>query len=115
MVTCVHCRASIAPTSRFCPVCGRPQGSGDDTVAQIIPTRNVYALIAYYCGVFSIIPCFPIGFVGLGLGIKGLRHFHQFPEAHGRVHAWIGIVAGGLFGTLWLLATLAPFVAHALH
>jgi hypothetical protein len=82
-----------------------------DATGGIIPYKNVAALIAYYCGVFSVIPCFPIGVAGVVLGIRGLSFARQHPAARGQVHAWIGIVAGGLLGTLWLLVTLVMVAA----
>jgi hypothetical protein len=77
-----------------------------DATGGVIPYKNPAALIAYYCGVFSVIPCFPIGFAGVVLGVMGLRHANQHPIARGKAHAWIGIVAGGIFGLLWLVATV---------
>jgi len=70
----------------------------DDTVSTIIPYRNMPALFAYYCGVFSLIPCLGgiLGPVALILGIVGLRVAANQPTAKGRVHAWIGIILGGL-------------------
>lgn len=86
-----------------------------DATGGIIPYKNVPALMAYYCGVFSVIPCFVIGLVGVILGVKGLRKAKENPAVRGQVHAWIGIIAGGLFGLLWLaltvLAVAAPFFA----
>jgi hypothetical protein len=35
------------------------------------------------------------------LGIKGLRYQRQHPEVKGQVHAWIGIVMGGLCAVAW--------------
>ena len=32
-----------------------------DSTGGIIPYKNGPALAAYYCGVFAVIPCFPIG------------------------------------------------------
>lgn len=74
----------------------------------IIPYKNVRALTAYYLGVFSAIPILgmPLGFAALTLGILGLRFRRKNPEAGGAVHAWIGIVAGGIFG----LANLALII-----
>ena len=63
------------------------------------------ALVAYYCGVFSVIPFFPIGLVALFLGIAGLRRRKLHPEVKGAVHAWIGILVGGFFGLLWAVLT----------
>lgn len=77
-----------------------------DATGGIIPYKNVPALIAYYCGAFSIFLFFPIVIAGLVLGIVGLRRAKRHPAVRGQVHAWIGIVAGGIFGALWLRLTL---------
>jgi len=37
----------------------------------------------------------------LVLGIMGLRKRAKNPEVKGSVHAWIGIVLGGLFTLIW--------------
>jgi hypothetical protein len=70
----------------------------DNPLATIVPYRNVPALIAYYLGVFSLIPCigFVLGIGGIVLGIFGLKEAGKHPESKGKVHAWIGIVVGGL-------------------
>ena len=86
-----------------------PTVQGDAT-GGVIPYKNVPALVAYYCGVFSIIPCFPIGIAAFILGIIGLRKAKQTPAVRGQVHAWIGIIAGGLFGLLWLVLTALMFI-----
>jgi hypothetical protein len=80
----------------------------DNTLGGLIPTHNPAALSAYYLGVFSLIPCVGIalGIAAFFLGLKGLRHAKQHPEAKGATHAWIGIVAGGLFGFGQLLVAL---------
>ena len=82
-----------------------PPSSGDEPVSYVIPYQNVPALIAYYLGVFSISACIPfLGIIGVGmgiaalvLGIRGLKHAAANPQAHGRVHAWIGIIGGTIF------------------
>jgi hypothetical protein len=76
-----------------------------DATGGIIPYKNPPALIAYYCGVFSIIPFlgFFIGIAALCLGIAGLKKRKQTPIIRGSVHAWIGIICG----TLSILAHLA--------
>lgn len=88
------------------PVLSAPAGTADSGggLNALIPYKNVRALIAYYFGVFSAIPLLglPLGFVAFTLGIFGLRFRRQNPAAGGAVHAWIGIVAGGFFGLLWL-------------
>jgi len=88
------------------PVVGYPSSmhptSGDNT-GGLIPYKNPYALIAYYLGLFSLFP-----FLGLVLsipafvlGIMGLRARRRNPAIKGSVHAWIGIVMGGLMTLLW--------------
>jgi hypothetical protein len=70
----------------------------------IIPYKNPRALMAYYFGVFAVLPLIGIilGFAALALGISGLRFRRLKPEAGGVVHAWIGILVGGFFALLWL-------------
>ncbi|MFT3842261.1 MAG: DUF4190 domain-containing protein [Myxococcaceae bacterium] len=90
-----------------------PPPQQPDAVATLIPYKNMPALIGYYCGVFAIIPCLFIGWAGLILGIMGLKKAKEHPEAKGKVHAWIGIIAGGLFALLWTVATIASVVGMA--
>ncbi len=73
-----------------------PPPSGDETVAKVIPYKNAAALTAYYLGVFSLIPCVGLilGIAALGLGVMGLKVAKRNPQAHGTVHAWVGIVLG---------------------
>src|SRR5580704_12064511 len=63
----------------------------DSAIATIIPYRNAPALVAYYLGVFSLIPCigFVLGIAAFIFGIFGLRLARLHPEAKGKVHAWI--------------------------
>lgn len=70
----------------------------DNTISTLIPYRNAPALIAYYLGVFSLIPCvgFFLGFGAIILGIIGLKQAGKHPEAKGKVHAWVGIILGSL-------------------
>ncbi len=67
--------------------------------------------MAYYCGVFSIIPFFPIGIAAFVLGIIGLRRRKRNPVIRGAAHAWIGIIIGGLFGLIWAGVTVATIIA----
>jgi hypothetical protein len=86
-----------------------PPMKGDAT-GGVIPYKNPAALLAYYAGVFSVLPFFPIGLAALVLGIYGLRNRAREPAIRGSVHAWIGIVVGGIFGTLWLVVTIVLIV-----
>lgn len=84
---------------------GKEQG---DATGGIIPYKNVPALISYYLGIFAVIPFLGIflGIAALILGIMGLKQKKERPAIKGTVHAWIGIICGGIFATLWLLLFL---------
>lgn len=90
-------------------------GSPSDAVSTIIPYRNAAALTAYYLAVFSVIPCLGalLGIAALVLGLRGLKFVKQYPDAKGTVHAWIGVVVGGIFGVgytaliVWVLVEAA--------
>jgi DNA-directed RNA polymerase subunit M/transcription elongation factor TFIIS len=68
----------------------------DDGTGGLIPYKNPRALIAYYCGVFSIIPVLGLvlGPAALVLGIMGLRYVNRHPTAKGTAHAVVGLVCG---------------------
>jgi hypothetical protein len=70
----------------------------DDLTSKVIPYRNPQALIAYYVSIVSLIPCVALlaGPAAFVLGVLGLKAAARQPAAHGRVHAWIGIVLGAL-------------------
>jgi hypothetical protein len=79
------------------------QGKGqtdhtDDTLAGVIPYRNPAALFAYYCAVFSVIPCIALllGPAAVILGIAGIVYRNKHPNSRGTAHAWVGIILGGL-------------------
>ncbi|MBY0524094.1 MAG: DUF4190 domain-containing protein [Gemmataceae bacterium] len=93
----------------------RPQGrpepgldvrQPDNPMSTLIPYTNPKALIAYYCGVFSLIPVLGafLGPAALILGILGLRYVGANPSAKGTGHAIAGIVLGAITWPLnWLL------------
>jgi hypothetical protein len=101
---CPNCQTENPPQAQFCTSCGSkladapapPQSSGDETIAKVIPYKNAAALTAYYLGVFSLIPCVGLilGIAALVLGIIGLKFAKRNPQAHGTVHAWVGVVLG---------------------
>lgn len=70
------------------------------------------ALIAYYCGVFSIL-LFPAPFA-LILGIIGLNKIKREPALPGKAHAIVGIVLGSIFGLLWLGLILLAVVPQGM-
>lgn len=76
-----------------------PTNQQGDSTGGLIPYKNPKALIAYYTGLF-LSPCcligVPLGILPLTFGILGLRDRKRNPVIKGSVHAWIGIVLGGL-------------------
>jgi hypothetical protein len=52
-----------------------------------------------------------LGIPALILGILGLKHRRENPVIKGAVHAWIGIIMGGLFSFIWGLAIFAMIAA----
>lgn len=69
----------------------------------LIPYKNPAALAAYYLGLFSLfpVPGLFLAVPALALGIAGLRARKRDPAIKGSVHAWIGIVMGGIFTLVW--------------
>jgi len=108
---CYKCGKRNDSTCTTCLKCGvtlRHEANADsvevDGISRRIPYKNTKALTAYYCGVFSLIPCFGffLGFVALVFGILGLQYAKAHPEAQGKSHAWTGIILGGL----WVIGIL---------
>jgi hypothetical protein len=81
----------------------------------IIPYKNARALTAYYLAIFSLIPLIglPLGLAAFVLGILGLKFRRQHPTAGGTVHAWIGIILGGLCGFGHLALVFWAIIAAA--
>jgi hypothetical protein len=69
-----------------------------DPVETFIPYKNPLALIAYYVGVFAVIPCagLLLGPAALILGILGIRYRNKHATAGGLGHAITGVVLGSL-------------------
>ena len=86
-----------------------------DTTGGVIPYKNPMALAAYYCAIFSLIPGVGLllGPIGFGLGIKGFMDYRAEPKRAGHIHAWIGIILGGLIGAVHVVAILAMIIAAA--
>jgi len=86
-----------------------------DATGGVIPYKNPHALTSYYLGVFSIIPLlgFILGCIAVPLGLSGLRKRKQNPLIRGTVHAWIGIVLGGLSLAAHLVVAALIFSAAA--
>jgi len=85
----------------------------DTALSSMIPYTNPRALTAYYCSIFSIIPCMGLvlGPAAVLLGILGLRFVSASPAAKGTVHAVIGIALGAITTLANLtLAAMASFI-----
>jgi len=107
MEPCPHCGEPMDIDVEICPACGEnPDMPPTPDVGGLIPVRNPAALWAYYLGVFSLLPCFPIGIAAFICGLYGLRRVRENPRVHGRVHAWVGVILGGICGLLWLVGPL---------
>ncbi len=83
-----------------------------DATGGIIPYKNLPALFAYYLGLFSLLPCLGLflAIPALVLGIMGLKKRKQNPAVKGSVHAWIGIVMGGMFTLVWGVAWIVMII-----
>lgn len=107
------------------------QKKADGFIVKLIPYRNPKALIAYYVGVFALIPSIGLvlGLVAAIVGIVGARQAVNRPATKGLVHAIVGIVLGilALVGNLllwivspglficFLLAMFAGFTGNDLY
>ena len=93
----------------------RPTQAQTTTVDHIIPAKNPPALIAYYLGVFSIIPFAGLlmGAGGIWLGVKGIQGIKANPGLPGKTHASVGIGCG-LIGLLFNIAIVVVMVMAAL-
>ncbi len=80
-----------------------PQSEEGDATGGIIPYKNGPALAAYYLGIFSLLPCIGLALAipAFILGILGLKKRKKNPAVRGSVHAWIGIIMGGIFTLVW--------------
>ncbi len=115
LAQCARCGQSLVPAwppppGGYAPPQGYPppqQTIGG--LGAMIPDKNPSALTSYYLGIFSIIPCLaiPMGVAAVVLGLKGLRLVKERPEVRGRTHAWVGIIAGGLFALLNIIGVIS--------
>ncbi len=96
----------IAPSAYASPSPTSPFVTEGDATGGLIPYKNPQALIAYYLGLFSLFPVlgFFLAVPAVILGIRGLVARRRNPVIKGSVHAWIGIIMGGMFTFLWGLA-----------
>jgi len=90
-----------------------PGQNGADKTGGIIPYNNMPALLAYYLGLGSLLPLigFFLGVAAFILGVIGLRNRAKNPVIKGSVHAWIGILLGGLMAVVWAVVLGGVVVA----
>lgn len=110
---CTACRASLHPSPP-----GPAIQTADPALAGLIPYKNSCALVGYYLGVFSLIPCVGLllGPIAVILGVLGLRAVREHPDRKGTIHAWTAIILGACatLGNLVLIGLIAaPFTRHA--
>ncbi|MHC2066744.1 DUF4190 domain-containing protein [Bremerella sp. T1] len=89
----------------------KPLDTSGDATGGLIPYKNPYALAAYYLGIIGLFPVIGIfaSIPAFVLGILGLRNRAKNPAIKGSVHAWIGIILGGL-ATLMNLSCIGLMV-----
>jgi hypothetical protein len=120
-MNCPHCGVQVADQASFCSACGkggnRGRAAADGPASSVIPVKNAAALSAYYCAIFSLIPCLGLllGPAAFHLGRKGLKAAQADPRIKGTVHARIGIWLGGLCGLINLIAVLFVAIGIALN
>ena len=81
-----------------------PVGSygGQSGGKPIVPASSE-AVAALVCGIISW-SCFPLGFLAIWLGARARRAARENPEQLGGEQlALVGMILGGVFGSLWLL------------
>ncbi len=85
--------AVLAPPPVMPPVANT---SGTTVTDHLIPVKNPASLVAYYCGVFGLIPCATplLGPASLIAGIIGMRQARE--RAVGFTHSLTGIILGSL-------------------
>ena len=87
--------------------------SAADATGGLIPYKNPPALIAYYLGVFSLIPVlgFFLGIAAIILGIKGLGVKQREPSRKGTAHALVGIILGTIVVIVHILVIVGMVLA----
>ena len=110
---CSNCGKEAHEGDKFCRSCGVllegkrvviEDGGGID----VLVPPNASALWAYYLGIGSF-ACFLTSVPAVVMGILGIRYANRHPGARGKIHAWVGILAG-LFGICLWAAMIATFV-----
>jgi hypothetical protein len=90
----------------------QPSPSNDEVFQAFIPTKNKSALLAYYFGIFGIIPIIglPFAIAAIVLGYKGMALYKSNPTPGAKGHAMTGLVLGWVSIALWLLFIIVIFI-----
>ena len=111
---CGPCRNLLLAQAQGYRADGIQPSAPPTVVDHIIPARNPMALIGYYLGVFSLIPCVGnlLGPAALVLGILALRARRRDRNLPGAAHALVAIVLGSITTLLyWGIVLFALFAA----
>ncbi len=106
MARCLNCGVEMGETQAlYCSKCAAfvgggttasapSTGEGGDWLSKMVPTRNTPALVGYYLGVFSLIPCLGalLSPFAIGFGIAGIGKARALQV--GFAHAIVAIVLG---------------------
>lgn len=110
---CQSCGKEIPDNSAACVFCGQQQNATAQAAFVNRPNGVMYfpkngkAITSYYLGLFSFLCCV-LGIPAIILGILGICHANQHPEAKGKGHAIAGLIMGSIttFGFLFVLLFL---------
>ncbi|MEQ8785324.1 MAG: DUF4190 domain-containing protein [Pirellulaceae bacterium] len=82
----------------------------------IIPANNPISMIAYYLGIFSVIPCLGavLSLPAIVCGVIGLVNANKDPQVGGKGHAIAGILLGILGQLFWIAVWFAIGVISAI-
>lgn len=104
MAFCPNCGAQISDKAVVCVKCGvgvQPKNAQaisaneDAALRLLIPIgRSGWAIAAGYLGLLSLLPCF--GVFAILIGIVAVLDIKKHPDKHGLGRAWFGIVMGVL-------------------
>ncbi len=82
-----------------------PDTSASPRASSSPKRRNQAARLGFQLGALSVLPFFPIGFVAVMVSLIGLSRARDFEQPE-RQKALAGLLAGLIFGTVWLVLTL---------
>lgn len=114
---CPSCGNANDDSASFCSSCGQALNRQPRVVVQdgglsVLIPRNTDAIWAYYLGIASLLFCILPGIPAIILGIRALNKAKKTPALKGEVHAWVGIILGGLSLFVFLLFIVLIIVGN---